>query len=60
MTKDKFKILKHLITKKSKEVDVEIKATQRAIDRGMGDTGMIKRKFGELKGLLAELKDVSH
>lgn len=60
MTKSEFKNLKHRINKKSKEIDVETKALQRAIDRNMGDTAMIKRKLTELKELLSELKDVSH
>lgn len=60
MTKSDFKNLKYRINKKIKEVDVEIKALQRAIDRNMGDTAMVKRKHGELKVLLSELNEVSH
>lgn len=60
MTKSEFKTLKHRINKKMEEMIVEIKALQRAINRRMGDTAMIKQKYIELKGLLNQLNNASH
>ena len=60
MTKNEFKILRGKIKKKSQEMKTEIKATQRAIDQRMGDTGRITQKHTELDALLSELKKASH
>ena len=60
MTKNEFKNLKYLISKKDKEIDTEIKALQRAIDQRMGDTARVKQKHTELKGLHNEIGKASH
>lgn len=55
MTKNEMKNLKNRLNLKMGEIKTEIKALQRAIDIGKGDTGRLQEKFKDLKKLLSEL-----
>ena len=61
MTKNEMKKIKNKIGKAKENIKTEIKALQRAIDRGLrGDTGMVMGAFTKLSEELSGLKQASH